>query len=210
MPYEFTGFVEEDFDVFLIPGLEARMESLIAHVRPKLEQLGQIFAPSLSALCGEEMFAHVAKHARRSVNPPNDTWVAFSKHKRGYKALPHFQIGMWSTHVFIQFAIIYESPGHKALFADALEAKREQLLGSLPSHYFWSSDHMKPDVRLLSELTDEDYTTIIRRLKQVKKAEALCGLQINREDPILQDGERLIQLAEDTFRRLLPLYRAAF
>ena len=37
---------------------------------------------------------HVAKHARRSVNPPIDTWVAFAPNKRGYKMLPHFQIGL--------------------------------------------------------------------------------------------------------------------
>lgn len=74
---EFKGFTNEDFDVFIIDGLEARMEALKETIRPKLEALGQHFAPTLSALTGDEMFVHVAKHARRTINPPKDTWVAF-------------------------------------------------------------------------------------------------------------------------------------
>ncbi|NDI33538.1 DUF1054 family protein [Chengkuizengella sediminis] len=70
----FQGFTKEDFNVFTIDSLEPRMEALITHVRPKLEWLGAEIAPYLSAVTGEEMFPHVAKHARRTVNPPNDTW----------------------------------------------------------------------------------------------------------------------------------------
>ncbi|MDQ0168823.1 uncharacterized protein YktB (UPF0637 family) [Paenibacillus tundrae] len=72
----FSGFNNRDFDVFQVPGLEPRMEMLIERVRPKLEALGAELAPYLTELCGEEMFVHVAKHARRTVNPPIDTWVA--------------------------------------------------------------------------------------------------------------------------------------
>ena len=92
-------FTEEDFSTFTIEGLDARMERLKDTVRPKLKALGEHFAPTLSALTGDEMFLHVAKHARSSVNPPDDSWVAFANNKRGYKKLPHFQIGLWETHV---------------------------------------------------------------------------------------------------------------
>ena len=51
----------------------------------------------------------MAKHARRTVNPPKDSWVAFAPYKRGYKSLPHFQIGLWRTHLFIVLVIIYEA-----------------------------------------------------------------------------------------------------
>ncbi|MEI0738277.1 DUF1054 family protein [Paenibacillus sp. JTLBN-2024] len=86
MPFE--GFHSKDFEVFNVPGLEPRMEALIANVRPKLEELGREMAPFLSALCGEEMFPHVAKHARRTINPPNDTWVAWAASKEGIKRCP--------------------------------------------------------------------------------------------------------------------------
>lgn len=86
------------------------MEGIKELIRPKLETLGQHFAPSLSLATGEEMFYHVAKHARRTVNPPKDTWVAWAGDKRGYKKHPHFQVGLWGTHLFVWYAVIYESP----------------------------------------------------------------------------------------------------
>jgi len=206
----FEGFTQADFDVFLIPGLAPRMEELIARVRPKLEHLGELLAPTLSVLCGEEMYAHVAKHARRTVHPPDDTWVAFASSKRGYKSLPHFQIGLWSTHVFVQFAVIYESPAHKAKLAEALRRNRKQLISELPGDYFWSLDHMRPEGTPLSSITEEDYEQLIHKLLHIKKTEALCGLRIDRHDPLLRDGERFVAVAEQTFRNLLPLYRASF
>lgn len=45
MTTAFTGFNDQDFDVFSVPGLEARMEALIEHVRPKLELIGAELAP---------------------------------------------------------------------------------------------------------------------------------------------------------------------
>lgn len=122
-------FTEEDFNTFTIEGLDARMEVLKEQVRPKLTALGEHFAPSLSALTGDEMFPHVAKHARRSVNPPADSWVAFANSKRGYKKLPHFQIGLWETHVFVWFAIIYESP-IKEEYGKLLEAQQDSITKS--------------------------------------------------------------------------------
>lgn len=116
----FNGFTEQDFDSLTVPGLEPRMEAIISRVRPKLEALGGALSPYLSVLCGEDMYPHVAKHARRKVNPPIDTWIAWASSKRGYKALPHFEVGMFSTHLFIIFAVIYESP-NKAVFADYVQ-----------------------------------------------------------------------------------------
>lgn len=79
----FQGFTHDDFAVFQIESMEPRMDALIARVRPKLNELGNELAPVLSALCGEEMFPHVAKHARRTVHAPNDTWVAQARINAG-------------------------------------------------------------------------------------------------------------------------------
>ncbi|WP_270172115.1 YktB family protein [Paenibacillus sp. SYP-B4298] len=205
----FYGFAPEDFDVFAIEGLEPRMEALIRLVRPKLHLLGDRLAPSLSVLCQEEMYAHVAKHARRTINPPNDTWVAFAANKRGYKAHPHFQVGMFESHLFIQFAIIYECRNKQQFAREALE-RLEELRQIVPGHYVWSGDHMVAGGTPHREMTDEALRTLIARLQQVKAAEVLCGLELNRHDPLLQDGERLITTIEQTFETLLPLYRMSF
>lgn len=206
IPLTSLSFDTQDFDALTVPGLGPRMEAIIGHVRPKLHALGDAVAPSLSALCGEPMFPHVAKHARRSVNPPDDTWVAWSRSNKGYKAHPHFQVGLWSTHLFVQFALIYESTG-KAAFAEALERESEKLLKSLPLEYFWSTDHMKPEGTLNEFMTEESLKELAHKLKHVKKAEALCGLKINRDNPVLQDGEKLLSVIEHTFETLVPLYR---
>ncbi|HEY2493957.1 MAG TPA: DUF1054 domain-containing protein [Paenibacillus sp.] len=205
----FTGFNQQDFDVFQVPGLEHRMEALIANVRPKLEILGGEISPFLSALCGEEMYPHVAKHARRTVNPPNDTWVAWAANKRGYKALPHFQVGMFSSHLFIIFAVIYES-SNKAVFGKNLEAATNKFKKIIPNHYYWSMDHMKPQGKLNGDTSTEELQTMAIKLSTVKKSEILCGLRISNDDAILRDGDQLLSLIQSTFENLLPLYKQSF
>ncbi len=204
----FSGFTAEDFDVFSIDGLEPRMEALIARVRPKLTALGELIQPHLATLCGEEMYVHVAKHARRTVNPPKDTWVAWASGKRGYKALPHFEVGMFGTHVFVVFAIIYESP-RKVDFGRAMASQLKKVKQTVPDHYYWSPDHMSPQGKAQSDLSDEQLLEMANRLQTVKKSEIICGLRINKDDPILRDGDAFVRQVEQTFEHLLPLYRMA-
>ncbi|KWX87402.1 hypothetical protein AMQ83_13400 [Paenibacillus riograndensis] len=205
----FQGFTAEDFDVFHIDGLEPRMEALIAGVRPKLNELGEELAPFLSILTGEEMFPHVAKHARRTVHAPNDTWVAWGPNKRGYKALPHFQVGMFHSHLFIVFAIIYES-SNKVIFAEALSRHLGDVQAELPAGYFWSTDHLDPRGTAQADMDKSAFAGLSRRLKEVKKAEVTCGLRIDRDDPVLADGDKLLNVIRQTFETLLPLYRMSF
>ncbi|KXZ14805.1 hypothetical protein AXI59_02850 [Bacillus nakamurai] len=198
-------FTNEDFDTFTIEGLDARMEVLKEQVRPKLTLLGEHFAPTLSALTGDEMFPHVAKHARRSVNPPADSWVAFASSKRGYKKLPHFQIGLWDTHMFVWFAIIYESP-IKEEYGKLLEAKQEDIIKQIPAHFVWSPDHTKPGAYKQSEMDHEQLKTLFERLQTVKKAELLCGIQLPKEEVINMNNQEFLQTIEDAFQKLSFLY----
>ncbi|WP_394232666.1 YktB family protein [Niallia oryzisoli] len=202
----FTGFTESDFEVFSIDGLENRMDALITHIRPKLDALGEHFAPTLSVMTGEEMFAHVAKHARRKVNPPNDTWVAFANNSRGYKMLPHFQIGLWGSHVFIWFAVIYEAP-QKADYGKKLQSMINQIHDDIPKNFVWSIDHMKPDVLKHAELTKEELTDMFVRLQTIKKAEILCGYQIPKEEAVLMSGQQMVDKIQLVFSQILPLYK---
>ncbi|MBB6671104.1 YktB family protein [Cohnella nanjingensis] len=205
----FPGFAEVDFEALKTPGLEGRMEAIIHQVRPKLTALGETLAPVLAGLCDEPMYPHVAKHARRSVNPPDDTWVAWSRHPRGYKAHPHFQIGLWSTHLFIQFAIIYESP-NKSVFAERAARELDSVRSAVPADYVWSKDHMLPKGTPHREMSDEELTAWLARLKTVKAAEVTCGLHLRRGDPLLADGDALLGRAEEVYRTLMPLYKLSF
>lgn len=205
----FRGFEEKDFDVFEIPGLEARMEVLIEQVRPKLELLGQELTPYMTELTGEQMYPHVAKHARRTVNPPKDTWVAWAANKRGYKAYPHFEVGMFSTHVFIVFAIIYESP-NKVVFGEQLKSHIDDIPDIVPGDYYWSMNHMSPEGTPQSDTGLETLLEIADKLSRVKKSEVVCGIRLERDDARLRDGQGLLSLIQSTFKQLLPLYKMAF
>src|SRR5436189_282933 len=65
-----SAFVTADFKVFDVKGFQPRMSEIRSRIRPKLEALGRSLAPTVSRSLGTEVFAHVAKHARRTVNPP--------------------------------------------------------------------------------------------------------------------------------------------
>lgn len=196
---------DKDFDVFQIDGLENRMEALIKNIRPKFEELGKKYSLYFSGVLGDEYFAHVAKHARRSVNPPKDSWVAFSPYKRGYKALPHFQIGLWGSHLFIIVAVIYEAPDKVAIAERLL--KKKTLLTKLPSEFIVSGDHMKQEAVLLKDAKKTDIEQLLIRLRDVKKGEFLVGRHIAKEEAVKLSEEKFLLLAEETFEQLLPIYK---
>lgn len=197
-------WTNHDFEVFTIEGLEKRMHALQTRVQPKFELLGRHFSDQLSAHGSDEFFPHVAKHARRTVNPPTDSWVAFAPSKRGYKALPHFQIGLWKTHLFIIIAVIYENPDKKGI-AERLERNLKQLT-DLPASYIVSGDHMKPDAIHINETGQEGVEKLLTRLQTVKKAEFLVGRHLLKEEAVNMSEKEFIAFAEETIDQLLPIY----
>mgnify|MGYP001098345021 CR=1 FL=1 len=203
----FKGFSEEDFNLFLVQGLEERMSVLISQLRPKLYALGDDLKDELSAIVGEELHPHVAKHARRKKNPPNDTWVAFGG-KRGYKMMPHFQIAIWSTHVLVQWGIIYEAH-NKGLFADNLAAHLEEIKKTIPDTYQWCKDHMKPEGTQQKEMTDQDFLDYAHRLKHNKNGEIMVGLKITQEDAFEMTPKEFYNTVIEVWNKLNFLHKLA-
>ena len=199
----FTGFTQKDFDTFTIDGLDARMEAIQERIQPKFREIGTQLTEELSGKLGMEMFLHIAKHARRTVNPPKDTWLAIASNKRGYKQHPHFQVGLFDDHVFIWLAYIYELPKKKEI-AEGFLANYEILQSTLPQDYVLSMDHMKKDAVKIGESNLEAALT---RFRDVKKAEFLVGQKIAAGDSILSNGEALLALIGKTYDTLLPIYK---
>lgn len=184
------------------------MEALKEQIRPKLEALGEEMAPFLSDLTGETLYVHVAKHARRSVHPPDETWVAWASQKRGYKSHPHFQVGLREQELFAMFALIYEFPRKPEFARDFLE-QQDELLPTLPPEFVVSKDHTRPETHSLEELGPDGLQQVLERLQDVKKAEFLCGSLHHRDDPLLKQPDALKRQLETTFSRVVPLYRLA-
>lgn len=195
----------KDFQVFEIDGLDARMQALTDVIRPKFHALGEHYSSFLSATTGDEFFPHVAKHARRTINPPKDSWVAFAPYKRGYKSLPHFQIGLWGTHLFIVVAVIYEAPNKKEM-AENLLANME-VFNAIDETFSISSDHMSPHYETIQkDEKEKQLTKVLDRLRDVKKGEFLIGRYLTVDEAIALSEEQFMGLATNTFETLLPIY----
>ncbi|SFM00824.1 Uncharacterized protein YktB, UPF0637 family [Gracilibacillus orientalis] len=201
----FNGFQQKDFETFQIDGLDERMEAIQERIQPKFRSIYKEIADDLDALTEREMHLHIAKHARRTVNPPKDTWSAYCHNKRGYKKHPHFQVGLWGDNLFIWLAYIYELP-HKSEIAEKFLSEIDDIKETVPEDYHIAFDHMKNEAFPLSET---DLQKGLERFKKVKKAEFLIGRKIDANDPLLQDGEKLIQTIKETFQTLAPLYRSS-
>jgi uncharacterized protein YktB (UPF0637 family) len=199
----FQGFDQHDFDAFTIDGLEARMEAIQNRIQPKFQEIGSELTDYLSLQLGNEVYLHIAKHARRTVNPPNDTWLAIADNKRGYKKHPHFQVGLFDDRVFIWLALIYELD-HKRSIAESFVESFEEIKG-LPDHYVVSLDHMKKDAIKLENLQMKD----VKRFRDVKKCEFLIGQHLLPGDERLTDGDKFLETVKNTFDSLIPLYQKA-
>ncbi|UOY94473.1 DUF1054 domain-containing protein [Ectobacillus sp. JY-23] len=203
---QFEGFTKSDFNTFHIEGLDARMAAIEERIRPKFRTIGQIVTDDLSLHLGQEMFLHIAKHARRTVNPPKDTWLAIAANKRGYKQHPHFQIGLFDDHVFIWLAFIYELP-NKAEIARAFLNNLNLIEATVPKNFLISQDHMKKDVTSMNEI---ELTNALERFRDIKKAEFLIGRHFAANDPILANGNDFTEAVKSTFKTLIPLYHLSF
>jgi len=203
-----NGFTKDDFAVFHINGLSERMTGIAERIRPKFQRIGEQLAAEISPLAGDEMYLHIAKHARRTVNPPKDTWLALCSNKRGYKAHPHFQVGLFDDHLFIWLALIYEVPAKKSI-ASAFLNDLDEIIELVPKDYVLSQDHMKKEATSVSELDEGAWKTILTRFRDVGKAELLIGRHLTPDDPIVGDEEALIAYAASTFQQLMPLYLKA-
>lgn len=203
--YQFSGFSKPDFDVFLIPEFHARMSALRTTVRPKLAMLGDDLAPRLTDITGHAMYPHTASHARRRVNPPDDTWVAFSRSERGYKRYAHFEVGIFLDGVFVRFSIKPESDEDKQAFLQYLSeqgTKAFDLKDSEPIWYY-ANDHgvNGRDIRTLNR---EHISAIIQKT-QLKTHGFSVGLVFARDHAVVRSAE-FVTRAHNAIRHLAPLY----
>ncbi len=206
---QFKGFTQHDFDTFNIDGLDARMQAIQDRIQPKFKAIGETLSDDLAILAGNEMFLHIAKHARRTVNPPKDTWLAISHDKRGYKKHAHFQVGVFDDHVFLWLAFIYELP-NKTEIAKKFLNHMDTIKSTIPDDYVISLDHMKKDSISMESLGEQGLEKALVRFRDIKKVEFLIGRRIMSHDPTLTNGNEFLGIAKNTFETLMPLYKLSF
>lgn len=194
-------FKDDDFNIFAVETLDERMQLIRGEIDQKFEQSAAVILPILNEQ-GQQWYAHIAKHLRRTTNPPDNTWVAFAPNKRGYKMMPHFELGIWADHVYLYLAVEENmKPKDTQSIVKKMAAARKQVQG-LPSNFVLSADHM---VNKSQPIVISVYDDMVARYANIKHSEVLIGVKLLRGDPNFAKNTDLVQLI-DALKLLLPIY----
>jgi uncharacterized protein YktB (UPF0637 family) len=196
------GFRPIDFEVFGIAGFGARMEKIYEHVRPKLTRLGNELAPELARQLKLEFFPHVAKHMRRTVNPPPETWVAFGPSARGYKRYGYLAVCISGAGLHAR-AVVKADADNRAEMGERLKARSgylaKEFAGTKIARYEkWDFARMPVALPAARELFAE-------LAEDLRKKTGWIDLGFGwpvREALRLERGEMI-----EALRELAPLYR---
>lgn len=197
-------FTEKSFEVFEVEGLDGRMTAIREEIQPTFQQLDEVFQAALEPLLDEKLFIHIAQHRRRTTYPPENTWSALSRQKRGYKMEPHFQLGIWPDYVFMWLSCIDQPKNEQAIAQVLLD--NQKAFDTLASDFVVSGDHTKSNVEALSS---ESLERLLKRFRDVKKGEFQVGRIIKKSDPIWKDPEAAQQFMIETYQQLVPIYQLA-
>jgi uncharacterized protein YktB (UPF0637 family) len=205
----FSGFTASDFRVFDIPGFKPRMEAIQTRIRPKLEAVGRDLRPDVTRIGGGEAFTHVAKHARRTVNPPDDTWVAFALDRRGYKKHCHFKVAVSRGAVRFLFEA---GPEHadKKRWAAAWKRHAPQLVPVLrraKGLAWFKNAHDETPAAVLTALPVADVARLGEELTRKRDGQLVLGRAVPAEEAARWAARDYARAARDTFHLLAPLYR---
>ena len=204
-----AAFGSADFKVFDVKGFEPRMGQIRARIRPKLETLGKSLAPAVGRSVGGDTFAHVAKHARRTVNPPDDTWVAFAPDKRGYKKHCHFKLAVSRHCVRFLFEI---GPEHaeKKRWAAAWKrnaGKLSPVLRRVKTLAWFKNEHDETPAAALGDMTPDALIELADEIVRTRDGQLVLGRAVTADEASRWSEAQYRQAALDTFRALIPLYR---
>jgi uncharacterized protein YktB (UPF0637 family) len=205
----FEGFSAKDFDIFTIPDFAGRMGKIRAQIQPKLAALGEALAPPLARAAGAEVFAHVAKHMRRTVNPPDDTWVAFGLEKRGYKKAQHFKLAVSRHCVRFLFEVGPEHAG-KAKWTAAWFRQAGPLVPLLRKAKglgWYKNEHDEEPAADLHEMTPEAVRALAQELTRRRDGQLVLGRRLAAAEVTRLRPADFERAALAAFRDLLPLYR---
>jgi uncharacterized protein YktB (UPF0637 family) len=206
---EIEGLAPKDFRVFDLPGFAERMAAIRAQVRPKLEALGAGLATDVVRLAGTEIYAHVARHARRTVNPPDDTWVAFGPDRRGYKKAPHFKIAVSRHCVRFLFELGPEFAA-KAEWARAWRREAPRLRRSLARAAglgWFRNEHDEEPTARLADLDADGWARLAEALTRTRDGQLVLGRRVDAAEASRWTGADYARAARETFGALRDCFR---
>ncbi len=203
------AFGAADFKIFDVAGFQPRMSQIRERIRPKLETLGHSLAPAIQRTTGDETFVHVAKHARRTVNPPDDTWVAFAADPRGYKKHTHFKVAVSRHCVRFLFEV---GPEHadKTRWAAAWKKSAPKIapvLRRVKGLAWFKTEHDEAPAAALGDLTPDDLAGLADEVVRTRDGQLVLGRVVPADEAARWTEAQYRGAALETFRALAPLYR---
>src|SRR5215831_13053731 len=197
-------FTAQDFKVFDIQGFTERMAAIVTRIRPKLTSIGEELAPKVSELVDVPLFVHVAKHARRTVNPPDDTWAALGANARGYKKDVHFKVAVSRHCVRFLFEAGPEYYAKAAWTKDWL-AEFKSLSGPLRRSKdlaWFKNEHDEDPAANLSTLAAEELKNLGDELIRRKDGQLVFGRRVSAAEFTGLKPNHVEKIAVDTFKPL--------
>ncbi|MFD1484481.1 DUF1054 family protein [Lacticaseibacillus baoqingensis] len=191
-------FERKDFEVFDDRTLIGRLGRIRSELDPKFEKAGSLLAAQCVQAGLPQQTVHIAKHARRHKNPPVDTWLALSANPRGYKMVPHIELGFWDDRLFLWVALLQESKPQTPNWARVTQA-----VMALPAGFELSGDHTK---KAAIPVTEAALAAQTKRFETVKSGEWLVGKTYLQTDPVWDDPAAFWQLLQAQVAALLPIY----
>ena len=203
------AFNAADFRVFETKGFRARMGEIKGRIQPKLEALGHSLGPAVQRTTNDDVFAHVARHARRTVNPPDDTWVAFGPDTRGYKKHPHFKVAISRNCVRFLFEV---GPEHadKKRWAVAWKKNASKLgavLRRVRGLAWFKNEHDEEPAAPLAEIDAGTLANLADELMRTRDGQFVLGRVVAAAEAARWTEAEYRAAALETFRALAPLYR---
>ncbi|MFC6171789.1 DUF1054 family protein [Loigolactobacillus jiayinensis] len=195
-------FTVNDFKVFNEQTVAGRMALIRERLDPKFAELG---AQIIAQLAAEKIptYINVAKHLRRHINPAPNTWFAIGPYKRGYKMVPHFEVGFWDDRLFVWLCLL-ENIQQPAPYAAILQQQQARIKQLPAAAWQLSGNHMAKPVQPLNAA---DLAAQTQRFVDVKKGEWLLGQVWLKTDPIFQTSGAVEMAIKQAIDALTPLYR---
>ncbi len=196
------GFIRRDFEVFAIEGFSARMAKLDELINPRLIRLANELTPELSRTFHMQFFPHVAKHMRRSANPPDETFAAFGPSRAGYKRYGYLALCVSGVGIHARAAVKSDADNHPEI-ARAIKSKSADLQKSfrgtrIQQYQNWNCREMPRSITAGADFFDGLADAL------AKKSGAIdIGFGWPVRDALTVDRDEVL----DAFRELEPLYR---
>ena len=196
------GFLRRDFEVFAIEGFSARMAKIDELVNPRLIKLGNEMAPELSRTLHIAFFPHIAKHMRRTANPPAETWAAFGPSRAGYKRYPYLALCISAVGIHAR-TVVKSDADNRSEMARAIKSKSTELEKSFRGTKIQQYDEW--DCRELPKSigADAKFFDGLGDALEKKSGVIDVGFGWPVHDALTVDRAEIL----DAFRELAPLYR---